>query len=75
MDQDQRIDCSVSNQFGSHHGLAKRGWCTQDAFIMPERLAYGLGLIITEISMKVYADGLAGVTFVANHHADSVFLQ
>ncbi len=42
---------------------------------MPQRLAYGLGLIITEISLKVHLNGLAGVAFVANAHSDAMLLQ
>jgi len=66
MDQDQRVDCSIGYQLGSHYGFAKRRWCAQDTFVMPQRLAYGLGLVIAEISLKGHLNGLAGVAFVAN---------
>src|SRR5260370_41075843 len=75
MDQDQCVDCSIGNQFGGHNGLAKRGGPTQDAFAMPQRLPYGLCLIVTKMSLKPHINGLASVTFVANQHPDLVLLQ
>src|SRR5206468_752378 len=75
MHQDKSIDGSVRNQFGSHYGLAERGWCAQDAFVMPERLMYRLGLVVTDISLKLHLNRLAGIAFVANHDADAMLLQ
>src|SRR6266853_6081601 len=75
MDQDQRVDCSIGNQFGGHNGLAKRGGRTQDTFVMPKRLPYGLSLIVTKMSLKLHINGVAGVTFIANQHTDLVLLQ
>src|SRR6266481_7532913 len=75
MDQDQRIDCSVGDQFGSQHRFAECRWCAQDAFVMPKRLADGFGLIVTEISLKFHLNGLAGVAFIANYHANAMLLQ
>jgi hypothetical protein len=75
MDQDQRIDCSVGNQLGSHYGFAKRGWRTQDAFVMPQRLMYRICLIVTKIALKLHLNRLPGVTFVPNQKADAMLLQ
>src|SRR5260370_8814590 len=75
MDQDPWVDCWIGNQFGGHNGLAKRGGRTQDAFVMPQRLPYGLCLIVTKMSLKPDIKGLASVTFVANQHPDLVLLQ
>src|SRR5207249_4653724 len=62
-------------QFGSHYGLAERGWCAQDAFVMPERLMYRLGLVVTDISLKLHINGFAGRAFVANYRTDAMLLQ
>src|SRR5229473_2500191 len=75
MHKDKGIHCSVRNQFGSHYGLAERGWCAQDAFVMSERLMYGLGLVVTEISLKLHLNRFAGIAFVANYHANAMLLQ
>src|SRR5579862_2599368 len=73
MNQDQRVDCSIGCQLGGHHGFAKRRRCTQDAFVMPQRLTYGFRLVVTEVSLKLHLDELARVSFVANLHTDTMF--
>ncbi len=76
MDEDKRVDCPIGYQLGSHYGFAERGRCTQDAFVMPQRLAYGLGLFIAETSLVYRINGLAlAVAFVANAHSDAMLLQ
>src|SRR6185436_5524533 len=75
MDQDQRVNCPIGNQFGSYHCLAERRWRAQDAFVMPERLTDGLGLIVTETSLKRNFNGLSCVALVANYHADAMLPQ
>jgi hypothetical protein len=59
MDQDQSIDVSLSYQFGGHHGLAESGRCAQDAIVMAQHLAYGLGLVVTEVALKPHLNGFA----------------